>query len=791
MVRRFLATVLLVLVPSGIYAQDAVKHLVKGVILEDGHKEKVPLSFSNIFVTDADGAMAAKAATFDDGTFSFHLADGKYKMLVENTGHKSRILPLTVSGKDLALGNIYLKVGEEIAAASIEGETLIKRSGTRVIYDVSKDPDADKIDMSKMIAKIPEIRMSAQNGMLKYDDLPFSDIYIDNDKHGLINERRQYPMEFIKANHMKQVELVLPGDLEYNNKMPILLIKLAKPLPYGFAGNLEDRSSTKNEHSPSADAVIHTPFIGIGLGYQYSHAGPPELTDKRIMEITDDSSFERRIEGNESSGHKSNTHSIHTDLFRSFANNRINFGASLKGNFAESSSFRESSTIINYSDGTKQEDNNRVESISKSPFRLNASVKINGDFGKMVGKRNKRRKNEWRLEYSYNDTYHETDESYPSYSKLSTNEAKEHRATGVLNLRDPINKPILSGVSIRAGYYDRYYDILSTCPTDTNGLQYHQQVPFLDVTALGSIFNKKLGYTLKFVGEYLSNEGSFLNGSVRSPLDYGSFNINPMVGLGWHIKRGMLSALYSKSVSRPKVDQLNPYEDRSDPYHIRTGNPFLKGSNTNSFVVIFRYMPAPKWFREYGVSASFFRTTDLISRVVTLLDNGISKISYENIGQEDGYSITANSSFRIAPSLNIWAYATLGQSFYVLPSGMNNSVISPSGRVRISWDPDYFNTDVSFDLRPSSTSIQTSKIIYEPSINASISRYFEGPHLGISLSVQDVLHKGGVVESFIHYDGFTQHDFRERLGRCYRLTVYWRFGRFEETGTKVEKAYDM
>ena len=83
-----------------------------------------------------------------------------------------RILPLTVSGKDLALGNIYLKVGEEIAAASIEGETLIKRSGTRVIYDVSKDPDADKIDMSKMIAKIPEIRMSAQNGMLKSNDPP-------------------------------------------------------------------------------------------------------------------------------------------------------------------------------------------------------------------------------------------------------------------------------------------------------------------------------------------------------------------------------------------------------------------------------------------------------------------------------------------------------------------------------------------------------------------------------------------------------------------------------------------
>lgn len=117
---------------------------------------------------------------------------------------------------------------------------------------MSKDPDASKINMTEMISRIPELRMAASNGKLKFENENISKILIDNAESGLINERRQYPMEFIKADHMKQVEVVLPGDIEYNNDKPILLISLSKALPYGFASNLEMTSTTKT-------GIIHLP----------------------------------------------------------------------------------------------------------------------------------------------------------------------------------------------------------------------------------------------------------------------------------------------------------------------------------------------------------------------------------------------------------------------------------------------------------------------------------------------------------------------------------------------------
>ena len=275
---------------------ESGKRHVKGRILEEGRKKETPLALCKIHVTHVTGEKAARTITLEDGIFNFDVNDGAYKVLVENTGHKSKVLDLNVIGKDVDLGNIYLEIGEEIASAGIESKSLINRKGTRITYDVSKDPDASKINMTEMISRIPELRMAASNGKLKFENENISKILIDNAESGLINERRQYPMEFIKADHMRQVEVVLPGDIEYNNDKPILLISLSKALPYGFASNIEMTSTTKNRHNPSADMVINTPLIGIGLGYDYSYDRAPALKDESVREMTDPAGQIGRIE---------------------------------------------------------------------------------------------------------------------------------------------------------------------------------------------------------------------------------------------------------------------------------------------------------------------------------------------------------------------------------------------------------------------------------------------------------------------------------------------------------------
>ena len=768
-----------------------VKYVVKGRILEDkaGRSRKVPLSLCRIYVTKPDGSKAARTVTLDDGLFKFSVPDGDYKVLIQNTGHKSRDMELKVSGEDIDLGDICLEIGEEIKAAAIDSKSLVRRKGTRITYDVSKDPDASKISMTEMISRIPDLKMSEANGRLKFENKPVSKILVDNTHNGLINQNRQYPMEFIKADYMKTVELVLPGDIEYNNEQPILLITLAKELPYGFAANLEMKSTTKNSHSPSVDAVVNTPLIGVGVGYEYSYEGAPSLTDKSVREMSEDSRTSG-VESERTHSGRSNSHNVSTNFFRSSADKSIKFNATLRASYADGTSRSETRTSIFSADGTKSDDVTTVTGTSKSPFRLNGALRVTGNFGQTIGMRGQK-KNQWIFEYAYNNSYRETDEEYPAYSKFSSSEVKEHRLRASLNLRNVITNPTRISAKITGGWYNRLYDDRSSWQTSTDGLDYRQQVCYFDVVALGEAFGKKLGYTLGLNNEYVSNKGSFLNGSTTSPLDYDSFNLNPQFGLNWRFKRGSLGLGYTKTVRRPNVNQLNPYEDRSDPCTVRTGNPDLKGESTDSYSLTFMLLPNLKWMTNFHFSVNYSLASDLISRVLTTAEDGTATSTFVNIGSSERYGVSLAANLKPAAKWSINLMASYQRVSVTLPSGTRNSYDSPALTASAGWNPEWFSVDGTLTLMPSLNSVQTSRLIIEPRGEISISRYFKRPHLGISLNVTDIFHSGGVRKSEIRYDNFTQRSYIGRLGRTYGLRIYWRFGKFRYTESVDVKAYDM
>ncbi len=779
--------------PLSVKNPESGKRLVNGRILEEGRKKAVPLALCKVYVTRLTGEKAARTITLEDGIFNFEVDDGVYQVLVESTGHKSKVLDLKVIGKNVDVGDIYLEIGEEIASAGIESKSLINRKGTRITYDVSKDPDASKINMTEMISRIPELRMAASNGKLKFENDNIAKILIDNAESGLINEHRQYPMEFIKADHMKQVEVVLPGDIEYNNDKPILLISLAKALPYGFASSLEMTSTTKNKHTPSADIVVNTPLVGIGLGYDYSYDRVPELKDESVREMTDPASQVGRIESSKSHWDKSHTHNIKSNFFRTFANESIRFNASLNTSCGDATSFSESGTVTYDRAGAeKDKDLTTVTGSSKSPFRFNGAIRLIGYFGPSTGVIRGRKKNQWGVEYAYKDSWRESDESYEKYSLLSSSGMKEHRAKASLELRNLLtSRLITSSIKTDGGYYNRFYKNNSSSPMNIEGLDYHQQVFFANVAALGEAFNKKLGFMFSFNSEYLSNSGDYLNGSTTSPLDYSTFNINPVCGLNWRMKRSGIGLSYARNVRRPGVNQLNPYEDRTNPYNIRTGNPNLKGERTDLYSLNYMLNPALKWIRSLSVSTSYSNTADLISRIVMADESGVATSTFCNIGSSESFEVKAMFNLTPCERMGINIIASYRKTAITLPSGRKNTFSSPSVLTSVSWNPKWFELNGTLQVMPSLASVQTSGLILEPRGEIFLSRYFKRPHVGVSISASDVLHKGGLKRSIIRYDNFVQHNYTERVGRSYMFRVYWRFGKFRQTQSVDVKAYDM
>lgn len=230
-------------VPGSSFAQTAGRFRVAGVVVEKGSGDK--LMMATVTLADTSGTMAGTFVTEEDGRFTLSVPDGKYSFKVSCTGYETVSKQIEVSGEDRNLGKISLKVGEEIDAATVSANPLLMRKGSRVIYDVSQDPDKDKIPMMEMMSRIPDLVRSHSNGKLSYQNNAISTILVDDNENGLVNAARQYPMDFIKARYMSSIELVLPGDLEYGNSKPILLITLEEQFPFGAAARLDASGDTR------------------------------------------------------------------------------------------------------------------------------------------------------------------------------------------------------------------------------------------------------------------------------------------------------------------------------------------------------------------------------------------------------------------------------------------------------------------------------------------------------------------------------------------------------------------
>ena len=776
---RIFYIAVLLLLPLIMYGQEQTEYTVSGTIVEE--KSGNPLAFSKIYVTDSLGTQVKRTLTLDDGKFRFKVSDGKYSVLFTNTGHKSVTLGITVLGADRDLGEIVLTVGEEIQEAGITAANLLTRTDDRYIYDVSRDPDKNKISMMEMMSRIPQLRQAAKDGNLEFRNEKVNEILINDAKNGLVNGSRQYPMEFIKAGYMKTIELVMPGSPEYRNDKPILLITLAKSFPYGFAGNIEGKADTRNNYSPSADIVANTPWIGAGVSYHYDYSGEPALTDSTFREMTDGTVIDSRSTERSTVS----SHNFGMNFFRGFLDDRINLNASLKGRFTDGTSFSESLT-----NGISE---SLSEGASTSPFRLNGAINLNGSFGPASSGR-RSRKYQWSLGYSYRDDYSSswTRHTYSSFLPLlqtSVNDEQEHRIVGKLDMRQIVRKPFTASVSLKTGWFGRRYDNSSLNGDKSEGMDYRQDVAFVEVAALGSLL-KRLSYLIYLNAEYIDNSGVFVNGENVSPLDYNEFNLMPNIGLTWKSKYGNITVSYNRNVRRPSMSQLNPYTDIRDPYNIRTGNPDLKGENTDNYYIGYNLVPRAKWVRNLRLSVSYSDSKNLISRIVTSDSDGISTSTYCNIGNKSSVSGMLSAEFVPAKSMSMSLVASYSHNRSVLPSGRINIFGNPMATMSVSWYPRWFEITGSVVLRPTLVSVQTTGLKIEPDAELSISRYFAKPHLGVSIGVYDIFHSGGMRSSTIGYDNFIQYNYNERRGRIFSFRVYWRFGKFRQPKEAEVEAYD-
>ncbi len=723
--------------------------------------------------TDEDGSF--RLPVYDEGTFDIHLTFIGYVNVVKRG--------VTCSGEPVDLGTVALeRSSEELSAAAISEKPLIRREADRIVYDVLADPDAGKVDMATFMSKIPGLEQSSTDGKLEYRDSRVSSILIDDKTNPLINKDRQYAMSFIKADYMSKIELVLPGSPEYDNSEPILLVTLARELPYGVAAELAGSAETLNEYTAKPDVVVNLPAIGIGLSYDFGYSHNPSLTDKTVRTITGED--ESTVETSSEKRNEQKTHNLKLDLFRSFLDNKLDLNVTLSTNYSDKEDVTKTSTSRTASDGTISEDASSNLGQTKSPFRLSAGASASYKWSE---------KGSVGLKY----TMSHRESSQTDYLNWFQGVTDRANVSTTSSLEQNVSADVLyrhsSALSVRgsAGYMHRDYESATEYWTGAaSGMDYVQGVAYLDASLSGGFRKPRLTYAVSAKMEYIRNRG--VNTGTGGDLDYDDFNVVPKISLSWRAwKTGTLSAGYTVRTSRPRQEMLNPSADVSDPENIFVGNPDLKGEVRHTVEAGLDQDINTSWFKNISLDARYSATPNAIERVSTVDASGVKTTTYENIGKTEEFSARLGVRFRITKFANLSLNARASRRMYTMQDGSENAYWTYSGMATARINLKYLTMVHTFMLTPSISDAQTQKFSMYPDWSITLGKYFEKIKLGVNLYCTDVLHGRNSVSSETSGSGFYDVSLTGRLGRSFGISAYWRIGRFKNSPSVTHSSYDF
>jgi outer membrane receptor protein involved in Fe transport len=142
-----------------------------------------------------------------------------------------------------------------------------------------------------------------------------------------------------------------------------------------------------------------------------------------------------------------------------------------------------------------------------------------------------------------------------------------------------------------------------------------------------------------------ANVGITAQGEDVAEIDY--FSVFPSANVSAQLGPGRdLRLSYAKRVRRPWAQSLNPFVLRTDPLNIRTGNPDLRPTTTQSLTLDGGLRIHKLALR---LSPYFRYTTDEVDYLRTVDSTGVGTTMPQNVATVTSYGTSLNASLRPAP----------------------------------------------------------------------------------------------------------------------------------------------
>jgi outer membrane receptor protein involved in Fe transport len=767
---------------------------VYGKIIES--QSGKPVEYATVaLLLQMDSSIVSGVVTDGKGNFSMEeLPVGRFIVMAEFMGYDTYYSEMIgINPRKQAehnLGNISLEIKSESLNEVVveEKRPFMELELDKKVFNVSDNITVSGGTATEVLEQIPSVDVDI-DGNVSLRGSQNLRILIDGRPTALAGGDPAAILEQIPSETIDRVEVITAPSAKYDpdGMVGILNIILKKNRKIGLTGLVSTNWGVidADEYGVNGSIGYKNKKVNITAGYGYRNNERDRLRENYRINTLADTTFSFIQEGTGASRRKNHNVNLGLEVYPT-SNSSISTSARLRfndGNSVSENIYNNYDENITFTDVQRILENENESGTNKN-FSLGYQNRFKGDWNHVLN-----------MDLSYSDDFETeintfdqadytiSDQGFasPVDNYIYNQEDITDNMSQVVQASVDYEKPFKNEAKVEVGYKSIFRftdgDFNSSIDALDNRFLFDEQIHSVYSTfayPVTSSFSIKGGLRL----EQAITDSELVN--TGETFDRNYFSWFPSLSLSQQLKNdmGSLSLSYSRRINRPRIRQVNPFVNYSDPLNFRQGNPNLAPEYTNA--VELNYMK--RWDKVTLTPSIFYRyTTGIINRFKTVDNEGISTTSYVNLNSAHAYGVEMVAVYspfkwwRIMPSVNL-SQTILNPGN--IDADLNASAISVGGRLmsNMSFKKDFDIQLFLFYRAPRNLPQGSMKSIFFATIGVK-KKVLDGKG-SIGLNIRDPF-STGIFRFTTEGDTFYQDGLRQREPYVVTLSFSYRFGKQE------------
>ena len=771
------------------YTQDTKRNtgIIAGNIMDSTSQKAIAGASVQLVLIGSDKKNTR--VTDKNGEFFFSdLLSGYYNLSISFVGYAAlRIDSINVRAErsDFNLADIRLSTkSKELETVIVYSEKpLIESKEGNITFNASESAVAAGSNASELLNSVPLVSKDPNGKILVRGKEP--KILIDDKPVELNLQQLQDLLESLPGSSIEKIEVMTNPPPQYANEQGGVINIVTRKGKVGMGGRLSVSAGTRGEGSINGNFNYRKNKFAIninaGAGFnRFNGFGNSErkniYTDSSNYFLTQNDFLNKSIRPN-----------LRINIDYDISKNQIlNFTATYNQNDFKNRNTTEYTNLNRFNDIYKLSD--RI--IRSEGDNYNPGINLT------YTRKGKKAGEQFRIITGANFSLNKSDRLFyqqffnPDHTPNGTDSTQEQITDSKNNgyyIRISYDKPLVekktflsvgaaynssnSHITVDAAYLKKPEKVFMPMDLLSNHFKFHQDISNLRAS-LKQVLGEKFSVTAGVAAEQTSINFDLIKEGKEVGNNYWNFLPFANINKSWNDNLN-ITLSYRKTIRRPGINELNPTIDFSDPYNTRFGNYQLNPSLAHNFdFVIGR--TKPKYFINFGLG--YNKVEDIFSQIRTLLSDGKTQVTWENISNRKEYEISSWNGFTISKKIKVNWSASYTYNQY---SDFDKTVrkYRDGGSFTTTLNGNYSIKDI-WNFTGNFTSNRFANpqgaVNWNLSMNAGMQKKFFNKKLIVTLNFIDPF-RNQVTNSYTYGTNFEVRSFSTTQTKNYRLTLAYNF----------------